>query len=166
MKRRIARVFAAVLVVASGATFAAEARKPAKASSPAVRYLNPEGLNSPRGYSHVVEVQRGRIVFIAGQVAQDASGKVVGVNDFRAQANQVFENLRIALQAVGADFSNIVKVNTYLLDMSQLPVLREVRDKYYAGVPHRPASTAVQVQKLAQDQFLLEIEAVAVLPEK
>jgi enamine deaminase RidA (YjgF/YER057c/UK114 family) len=113
----------------------------------------------------VAEVRSGRLAFIAGQVALDPKGNVVGANDFRAQANQVFENLRTALRAVGADFSNVVKINTYILDMSQLPALREVRDKYFADVPHRPASTLVQVQKLAQDQFLLEIEAVAVVPE-
>jgi enamine deaminase RidA (YjgF/YER057c/UK114 family) len=141
-------------------------KKPIPARPPEVRYLNPSGLSTPRGYSHVVEVRNGRMIFIAGQVAQDPKGEVVGVNDFRAQANQVFENLQIALQAVGADFSNVVKLNTYVLDMSQLPVLREVRDKYFANIPNRPASTAVQVQKLARDQFLLEIEAVAVLPDK
>jgi 2-iminobutanoate/2-iminopropanoate deaminase len=145
---------------------AAQGGKSAGAKSPKVRYSNPDGLSTPRGYTHVVEVTSGRMVFIAGQVALDAKGNVVGTNDFRAQANQVFENLRTALHSVGADFGDLVKINSYILEMSQLPVLREVRDKYFAGVDHRPASTLVQVQKLAQDQFLLEIEAVAVVPEK
>ena len=156
----------AALLLASCALAGAQDGKPATAKSDNVRYTNPEALSTPRGYSHVVEVTRGRLVFIAGQVALDAKGNVVGANDFRAQANQVFENLRTALRAVGTDFGNLVKINTFVLDMSQLPVLREVRDKHFAGVTQRPASTLVQVQKLAQDQFLLEIEAVAVIPER
>jgi 2-iminobutanoate/2-iminopropanoate deaminase len=163
MKRTIWLLLFTSLLLGACQLSAAEKKKP---KSPEVRYLNPQGLSTPRGYSHVVDVKDGRMIFIAGQVAFDASGNVVGANDFRAQANQVFDNLRTALRAVGADFSNLVKVNTYVLDMSQLPVLREVRDKYLADVPNRPASTLVQVQKLANDQLLLEIEAVAVLPEK
>jgi enamine deaminase RidA (YjgF/YER057c/UK114 family) len=166
MKLRSFATSVAVLLLANCALAPAQAGKSAAAKSPEVRYINPEGMSTPRGYSHVVEVTSGRLVFIAGQVSLDAKGNVVGANDFRAQANQVFENLRTALRAVNADFSNLVKINTYVLDMSQLPVLREVRDKQFAGVANRPASTLVQVQKLAQDQFLLEIEAVAVVPEK
>jgi 2-iminobutanoate/2-iminopropanoate deaminase len=162
--RFLATSVAAALLTSTLA--AAQAGKSTPAKSPKVRYTNPEGLSTPRGYTHVVEVTSGRLVFIAGQVALDAKGNVVGANDFRAQANQVFENLRTALRSAGAEFGDLVKINTYVLDMSQLPVLREVRDKQFVGVDHRPASTLVQVQKLAQDQFLLEIEAVAVVPEK
>lgn len=163
MKRSLLTI-AAVLLVAS--TLAGQAGRSATKKSDPAHYTNPEGLSTPRGYSHVVEVTSGRLVFIAGQVALDAKGNVVGADDFRAQANQVFENLRAALRSVGADFGNLVKINTYVLDMSQLPVLREVRDKQFTGIDHRPASTLVQVQKLAQDQFLIEIEAVAVIPNK
>jgi 2-iminobutanoate/2-iminopropanoate deaminase len=166
MKLGTLYVSIAVLVIGGNTLLLAQEEKAVQSQPAAVHYLNPEGLSTPRGYSHVVEVRSGRLIFIAGQVAQDAKGNLVGAKDFRAQANQVFENLRTALQAVGADFSNIVKVNSYILDTSHLPVLREIRDKHFAGFAHRPASTLVQVTKLARDEFLIEIEAVAVIPEK
>ena len=127
------------------------------------RYLNPSLMHPPRGYSHVVEITSGRIVFIAGQVALDAAGNMVGAGDFRAQAQQVFENLKTALEAVGADFSHVVKFGIFLLDATNLPVLREVRDQY-VNTAQPPASTAVQVAALFQPGYLLEIEAVAVVP--
>lgn len=129
-----------------------------------IRFINPPTLPTPPGYTYVVEVTGGRTVFIAGQIALDQSGKIVGENDFRAQAQQVFENLQAALAAVGADFTNVVKLNMYVLDISQLPTLREVRDRYI-NTQNPPASTLVEVRKLARPEFLLEIEAVAHLPE-
>jgi enamine deaminase RidA (YjgF/YER057c/UK114 family) len=127
------------------------------------RFLNPALMHSPRGYSHVVEITGGRIVFIAGQVSLDASGNMVGAGDFRSQAIQVFENLKTALEAVGADFSHVVKFGIFLLDATNLPILREVRDQY-VNTAQPPASTAVQVAALFQPGYLLEIEAVAVVP--
>src|SRR5215472_16536441 len=97
-----------------------------------VRFLNPEGLSKPPGYTHVVEMTGpGRTVWIAGQLGIDRSGKVVGASgDYRAQAVQTFENLKAALAAVGATFADVVKVNNYLVDMQHLPIFREVRDQY------------------------------------
>ena len=82
-----------------------------------VRYLNPQTLSVPTGYSHVAEISSGRTIFIAGQIALDKSGSVVGKGDFGAQATQVFENLKLALASVGATFDNMVKVNTHVTDM-------------------------------------------------
>ncbi|MBO0791119.1 MAG: RidA family protein [Ktedonobacteraceae bacterium] len=127
------------------------------------RFLNPSTLATPPGYTHVVEITQGRTIFLAGQVALDSSGAIVGPQDFRAQAHQVFENLKAALAAVGADFSDVVKLNMYVVDISQLPILREVRDRYVNTV-HPPASTLVEVRRLAHEAFLLEIEAVAHVP--
>jgi 2-iminobutanoate/2-iminopropanoate deaminase len=127
-----------------------------------VRYLNPPTLSEPTGYSHVAEVSSGRTIYISGQVAFDNSGKVVGKGDFAAQATQVFENLKLALAAVGATFENVVKVNTYVTDMSHLQTLREIRVKYYGKVA--PASTLVEIGKLANPDLMIEIEAVAVVP--
>jgi len=128
-----------------------------------IQFLSPETLAPPPGYSQIVRVRGGRTIYIAGQVALDASGNLVGQDDFRAQAQQVFENIKTALAAVGADFSHVVKLNIYLLDHTQLPLLREVRDRYVnTGAP--PASTLVEVRCLARDEFLLEIEAIASLP--
>lgn len=128
------------------------------------RFINPATLATPPGYTHVVEVTHGRIVFISGQIALDPSGEIVGRHDFRAQTQQVFENLTLALAAVGADFTHVVKLNMYVVDISQLPTLREVRD-HYVNTQNPPASTLVEVRKLAREEFLLEIEAVAHLPE-
>jgi reactive intermediate/imine deaminase len=132
-------------------------------SRPSVEYLNPPTLSVPTGYTHVVQVHRGRTVYIAGQVAFDKSGNVVGKGDFEAQAAQVFENLKLALAAAGATFDNLVKVTTFVTDMSQLSKLRAIRAKYYGK--NAPASTLVQIGKLANDQLMIEIEAVAVVPE-
>src|SRR5215471_16416823 len=79
-----------------------------------IRYLNPSSLSTPTGYSHVVEVNSGRTIYIAGQVALDKSGNVVGKGDFTAQATQVFENLKSALAAGGATFDHLVKVTTFV----------------------------------------------------
>lgn len=128
-----------------------------------VRFLNPSTMSTPRGYTHVIEITGGRIVFISGQVALDAAGNMVGAGDFRAQAQQVYENLKAALEAVGTDFSHVVKFGVYLLDATNLPILREVRDQY-VNTAQPPASTAVQVGALFQPGFLLEIEAIAVIP--
>jgi enamine deaminase RidA (YjgF/YER057c/UK114 family) len=129
---------------------------------PTARFVNPEGIHRPTGYTHVVEVTAGRPVYVSGQVALDPSGALVGEGDLRAQARQVFENLRVALEAVGAGFDQVVKLNLYLLDAAQLPVVREVRDQY-VDVRQPPASTAVEVRRLAREEFLLEVEAVAVI---
>ena len=128
----------------------------------AVRYLNPETLSAPTGYSHIAEVSGGRTIYIAGQVAFDKAGTLVGKGDFGSQATQVFENLKLALAAVGATFDNVVKVTTYVTDMSQIQTLREIRGKYYGKTA--PASTLVEISKLAHPDLMIEIEAIAVVP--
>jgi len=128
-----------------------------------VQYLNPPTLSAPTGYTHVVQVHGGRTIYIAGQVAFDKSGNVVGKSDFAAQTTQVFENLKAALAAVGATFDNIVKVTTFVTDLSQMQTLRSIRAKYYGT--NVPASTLVQITKLAHDDLMIEIEAIAVVAE-
>src|SRR3712207_5255264 len=138
-------------------TDAASAQPPATAN-----FINPVTMHHPAGYTHVVEVTAGRPVYIAGQVALDPAGALVGPGDIRAQARQVFENLKAALQAVGAGFEQVVKLTYYLVDASQLPVVREVRDQY-VKTDQPPASTAVEVRRLVRDDLLIEVEAVAVI---
>jgi reactive intermediate/imine deaminase len=128
-----------------------------------VEYLNPPTLSTPTGYTHVVQVHGGRTLYIAGQVAFDKSGNVVGKGDFAAQVTQVFENLKSALAAGGATFDNVVKVTTFVTDLSQMQTLRSIRGKYYGK--NAPASTLVQITKLAHEDLLIEIEAIAVVPE-
>ena len=125
-----------------------------------VKRTNPPALSKPTGYTHVVEVTGpGKIVYIAGQIALDRNGKVVGDGDMKAQAEQVFKNLEAALAAAGAKFSDVVKMNTYITDMDKAPAVREVRARYFGETT--PASTLVQVAKLARPEFMLEIEVIA-----
>lgn len=133
-------------------------------SQDAVRFVKSENLPPSPGYSQAVEIRRGRIIYVAGQVALDRSGKVVGEGDMRAQAQQTFENLKAALDASGAKFENVVKLNYYFSDITQLAVVREVRDKFI-NAANPPASTAVEVKRLFREPFLIEVEAVAVVPE-
>jgi reactive intermediate/imine deaminase len=133
------------------------------ASDESVQFVNPPTLPPSPGYTQVVIAAAGRTVHISGQVALDSSGAIVGAGDFRAQARQVFENLKAALAAGGASFADIAKITIFVLDMANLPGLREIRDEY-VNTAQPPASTAVQVSRLAREEFLLEIEAVAALP--
>jgi len=125
--------------------------------------LIPETMPKSVGYSQLAVVKGGTIVFIAGQVALDKSGNVVGKDDFKAQIQQVFENLKTAVEAAGGTFNDVVKLNSYFLDLSHGPEFREVRDKY-VNLKNPPASTAVQVSRLFRPEFLIEVEAVAVVP--
>jgi len=125
--------------------------------------LIPNTMPKSVGYSQLALVRGGTVVFIAGQVALDKSGNVVGKDDFKAQIQQVFENLKAAVEAAGGSFNDVVKLNSYFLDFSHLPEFREVRDKYI-NVKNPPASTAIQVPRLFRPEFLVEVEAVAVVP--
>ena len=130
-----------------------------------IRFVQPAGLeNNPR-YSHAVVVEPGRMVYVSGQVARDAAGKTVGVGDMRAQSKQVFENLKIALEAAGSDLAHVVKLNSYLTDMGQIAAYRDVRVEYMGGLPHPPTSTTVGVARLIDPELLLEVEAIAVVPD-
>jgi enamine deaminase RidA (YjgF/YER057c/UK114 family) len=128
------------------------------------RFLNPDSLTKPAAYSQVAEVTTpGRMIFISGQIGVGRDGKLVA-GDFRAQATQAFENLKAALDAVGARFEHVVKLNNYLVELEHQPILREVRERYLNMVAP-PASTSVRVVGFAREGVLLEVEAVAVLPD-
>jgi enamine deaminase RidA (YjgF/YER057c/UK114 family) len=131
------------------------------------RHLNPPAIPAPRGYSHVVETKGpSRTIYLAGQLGMTADGKFAGASgDFRAQAIQCFENIKAALEAVGATFEHVVKVNNYLIDMAHLPIYFEVRDRY-VDTKNPPASTTIQISKLARPDALYEIEAIVVVPER
>ena len=134
----------------------------AQARAPQVKRSNPPALSKPTGYTHVVEVSGpAKTVYISGQIALDKSGNLVGGNDMRGQAEQVFKNLAAALAAAGAKFSDVVKMNTYTTDMAQVQAIRDVRTRHFGSVT--PASTLVQVVHLARPELLLEIEVIAVV---
>jgi reactive intermediate/imine deaminase len=126
-----------------------------------VRHINPPALSKPTGYSHVVEVRGGRTLYISGQIAVDKEGSLVGAGDVKAQAEQVFENLKAALAAGGATFNNVVKLTYFVTDASQVQVVRAVRDRYVGKEP--PASSFVQVARLVRPELLIEVEAIAVV---
>ena len=127
------------------------------------RFINPPTLAASPAYTQVVEVSGGRTLYISGQVALDAAGHVVGAGDVRAQLEQVFANLQAALAAADVTFAHVVKLNIYVLDMADLPILREVRERY-VSTQAPPASTLVEVRRLAREEFLVEIEAIASVP--
>lgn len=130
------------------------------------RFINPESMPATRGYTHVVEtLSPARTVYVSGQLGMTPDGKFAGApGDFRAQAAQAFENLKLALQAVGADVRHVVKITGYFTDMGDLPTFFEVRDRY-VDTAAPPASTAVQIVRLARPEALFEVEAVAVVPQ-
>ena len=135
------------------------------ASNPtlSITRINPSELGTPPGYSQIVDVSAGRIIFIAGQTALDSAGHVVGKSDFAAQATQVFHNLGVALQASGCSAANLVKLTVFLTDMDNLGRYREARNRFFASVtpPAAPAVTLVEVSKLYGPDLLIEIEAIA-----
>jgi adhesin HecA-like repeat protein len=119
---------------------------------------------APMGYSHIAEVRGGRTLYLAGQLALDQDGQLVGRGDLRAQAKQVFENLRGRLAEAGASFNDVVKLNYYLTDASDLSAVRETRDRY-VNAENPPASTLVVVKRLVAEEYLIEVEAIAVTNE-
>jgi enamine deaminase RidA (YjgF/YER057c/UK114 family) len=117
-----------------------------KQNGDSVRFVNSPDLNTPPGYSHAVVVSSGKMIFIAGQVGLDKQGKMVGKDDFRAQAAQAFANLRAALAASGAKPENLVKLNYYVVGLNheKLLALRELRNSFVTRKirPLRPSSAS------------------------
>jgi enamine deaminase RidA (YjgF/YER057c/UK114 family) len=130
-----------------------------------LRFSNPDAIAKPPGYSHVVEaIGPGRLVYFAGQLGMDRSGKMGG--DMREQIELAFQNLKAALASVGAGFDQLVKINNYIVDIGKnIGHFREIRDKYL-NTAAPPASTTIGVPELARPGALFEIEAVAILPPK
>jgi 2-iminobutanoate/2-iminopropanoate deaminase len=137
----------------------------AASKPPAVRYLHPAGLAKSPRYSHVAVVNRGSMILVSGQVAQDAAGNPVGAGDMEAQTRQVFENLKTALAGAGASFDDVVNLTTFIVDISKnIEPYRTVREEYLKGRTSPPTSTTVGVSALVRDGYLLEVEAIAVVP--
>jgi len=126
---------------------------------------NPDGLAPPAagGYSHAVRVPIGEatLLFVSGQLPLDASGALVGTGDMAAQARQVFENLRTILEANDATFADVVKVGTFVTDLTDLASVREVRAEYLQ--PEPPASTLVQVASLVLPDAMIEVDLEAII---
>ena len=118
----------------------------------------------PEPISHYTPVVRaGRMVFISGMEPKDGKGATVGKGDVTAQARQVLENIKTCLTAAGATFADVCKVTVFVRNIADRPKINEVRKQYFGAA--RPASTLVEISRLANDDYLLEIEAIAYLPE-
>jgi enamine deaminase RidA (YjgF/YER057c/UK114 family) len=127
----------------------------------ALQFINPEGLARPSGYTHLVAATGGTTIYLSGQIAIDVNGSVIGKGDFAAQARQVFENLKIALQASRASFSDIVRFTVFLKDMAHLDAFQEIRNQNVKPIP--TASSLVQVSGFVLPDLLLEVDAIAVV---
>jgi 2-iminobutanoate/2-iminopropanoate deaminase len=111
-------------------------------------------------YSHVVVAEGKRMIFVAGQLARDRQGNVVGKGDMRAQLRQVGENVKAALEAAGASLSDLVKTTTYVTDIEEYFKHVDVRMEYFGAA--LPTSTTVEVRRLAHPDFLVEVEVLAI----
>src|SRR6201994_4350310 len=126
-------------------------------------FLNPKTLMQPAGYTHIAKASGGTTIYLSGQVAADASGKLVGEGNLEAQAEQVFKNLKAGVEAAGGAMADIIKMNVYLVaevSHDEVPKFRAVRDRY-VNVEKPPASTLVVVTRLARPGWLVQIEAGA-----
>lgn len=119
----------------------------------------PEGLPKPTGYSPAVRA--GNLLFISGQIAENAKGEIVGKGDFEKQVRQVFENLRAILAAEGGTLDDLVQIRIYLTDIKNLAKFRQIRSEYFKK--DHPASTLIAVKSLIMEDLLIEIDGIAVL---
>jgi enamine deaminase RidA (YjgF/YER057c/UK114 family) len=129
------------------------------------KFINPDTMSAPRGYTHVVSVEDpGKMIFVSGQVAVDKEGKLVGAGDLGAQTRQAAANLKAALEAAGATTTDIVKLNSYIVNYkpSDYAAFREARAALAAG-GNPPASTLIGVAALAVEGLLVELEAIAMV---
>ena len=128
-----------------------------------LRHSNPVGLWRSARLTQVVEVQNARMIYLSGQTAADEN-YTVRATDVRGQANAVYDNIDIALKSVGAGWDNVVKTTTYVTDAAHIPALREVRLARFSSLKAPPANTLLVVSRLAEPEFLIEIDVVAAVP--
>ena len=134
---------------------------------PEIKIQNPDTLGKPLGqYSQITRVKASELLFIAGQLATDKSGKTIGADDFDAQCRQVFANIEAALASQGASFANVVEFTTYLVHSQDIPKfmayrLREFPRLFPGGA--YPPNTLLIVDRLVQEPFLIEVQTVAAL---
>ncbi len=130
-----------------------------------IRIYNPDALGAPLGqYSHVTRVKASEFLFIAGMLAADADGNVVGERDFDAQCAQVFANIHAALASSGAGWSNVVQFTTYMVHSQSIPEFMEFRLREFPrmfGDGNYPPNTLLLVDRLVQEPFLVEVQTIA-----
>jgi enamine deaminase RidA (YjgF/YER057c/UK114 family) len=137
-------------------------------SETVVKYSDPSGLAKPLGaYSHIARARASELLFIAGQLAVNESGELVGKGDFAAQMRQVFANLGCALGSEGLGFANVTKFTTYLVHSQDIEGFMAIRKELFARIypgGQYPPNTLLMVDRLVGEQFLIEVEAIAAVP--
>lgn len=130
-------------------------------------FCNPPGLAKPGGFTHIVRSTGNAVLHVAGQVAYDSEGNIVGVGDLAAQVEQVYRNIDTALAAFGASLKDVVKTTIFLRDLTpeKIATIRRVRAGFLSET-EPPASTLIGVQALAKPELMLEVEAVAILDHR
>jgi enamine deaminase RidA (YjgF/YER057c/UK114 family) len=132
-----------------------------------IKILNPDTLGMPLGqYSQLTRVKASEFVFIAGQLAADKAGNIIGVDDFDAQCAQVFANIETALKSVGAGWGNVVQFTTYLVHSQDIPKFMKYRLREFPGMfatGAYPPNTLLMVDRLVQEPFLVEVQTVAAI---
>src|SRR5262245_60862294 len=123
--------------------------------------ITPAEAKPVGNYKMATRMESGRLLYIAGQVARDTEGNVLGQGDIRTQARQVFENLRHVLRAAGGDLSDLLKITTYITSLEDFPAVVEMRSSFFPG--ELPASTLIVVKRLAQPELLIEVEGMAAI---
>jgi len=125
--------------------------------------INPETLHTPASYTHVIAATGTRLVFIAGQAADDAEGNLVGPGDLAAQAHQAFANIGRALAAAGVRPEQVTRITIYVVhhQPEYLPLISEARIAVFGD--HKPADTLIGVETLAEPGYLIEVDAIAVV---
>jgi enamine deaminase RidA (YjgF/YER057c/UK114 family) len=131
-----------------------------------VQFINPDALNKNPAFSNVIVVTGSvKTVYVGGQDAVDASGNIIGKGDLKAQTEQVLKNIQAALAAGGAEIEHVIKWNLYVLQGQPLQPGFEVFQKFWGNRPNPPAITMAFVAGLANPDFLVEMDAIAVVPE-
>jgi len=134
---------------------------------PPIKFDNPQSLGKPLGqYSQIARVKASEFVYIAGQLATDREGRIVGADDFDAQCVQVFANIETALKSVGAGWGNVVEFTTYLVHSQDIPKFMIYRKREFPKLfpdGAYPPNTLLMVDRLVQEPFLVEVKAIAAL---
>lgn len=130
------------------------------------RTLTSPRLSRPSGvFAHGVSVTDATLVYVSGMLARDASGRIVGVGDVRAQTEQCLQNIAAVLALEGAGLPDVVRVTVYVRDMDHFAAIHEVRARHFRG-DALPASTMVEVSRFTEPEALIEIEAIAAVPRE
>ncbi|HLX27217.1 MAG TPA: RidA family protein [Casimicrobiaceae bacterium] len=126
-----------------------------------LQIIQPKAVHDTTAYAYAHAVRMADLIFVAGQVARDVDGNLVGKGDVRAQTEQVFKNLRAVLEAAGSGMHKVGKVTVFITRLEYRPIVHEIRSRVFKEAGHLPASTLAVVASLADPEWLVEIEAVA-----